>query len=245
MAKETVEALVEGGKATAGPPIGPALGPLKVNIGEVVKAINDKTKDFQKMQVPVKIIVDTDTKEFEIQVGTPPASQLIKKEAIIEKGASNPLLDKVADLKIEQIIKIAKMKEDSLYGKDMKGRVKEIVGTCQSMGVLVEGAPARETLQKIDTGEFEQKIKEERTELSEEDKKRLEQERTKLQAATEERMKLLEVKAKELVAANKGKEASKIKSMLLDAKIPPKVVDKVMTESGLVVETKTAAPAKK
>ena len=120
MAKETIEALVEGGKATAGPPIGPALGPLKVNIGEVVKAINDKTKDFQKMQVPVKVIIDTDTKEFEIQVGTPPASQLILKEAMIEKGAGNPLLDKVADLKIEQIIKIANMKEDNLSGKDLK-----------------------------------------------------------------------------------------------------------------------------
>lgn len=245
MAKETIEALVEGGKATAGPPIGPALGPLKVNIGAVVKAINDKTKDFQKMQVPVKIIIDTDTKEFEIQVGTPPASQLILKEAMIEKGAGNPLLDKVADLKIEQIIKIAKMKEDSLSGKEMKNKVKEIIGTCQSMGVLVEGVPAREALQKIDEGNFDQKIKEERTELSAEDKKALEEERAKLHAATEERMKQLEAKAKELLAASKGKEAAKIKSLLLEAKIPPKVVDKVMTEAGLVVEAKTAAPAKK
>ncbi|MBW3013599.1 50S ribosomal protein L11 [Candidatus Woesearchaeota archaeon] len=245
MAKETIEALVEGGKATAGPPIGPALGPLKVNIAAVVKAINDKTKDFQKMQVPVKIIIDTDTKDFEIQVGTPPASQLILKEAMIEKGAGNPLLDKVADLKIEQIIKIAKMKEDSLSGKEMKNKVKEIIGTCQSMGVLVEGVPAREALQKIDEGNFDQKIKEERTELSAEDKKALEEERAKLHAATEERMKQLEAKAKELLAASKGKEAAKIKSLLLEAKIPPKVVDKVMTEAGLVVEAKTAAPAKK
>ncbi|MBW2987530.1 50S ribosomal protein L11 [Candidatus Woesearchaeota archaeon] len=243
MAKETIEALVEGGKATAGPPIGPALGPLKVNIGEVVKAINDKTKDFQKMQVPVKVIIDTDTKEFEIQVGTPPASQLILKEAMIEKGAGNPLLDKVADLKIEQIIKIAKMKEDSLSGKDMKNKVREIVGTCQSMGILVEGVPAREALQQIHEGKFDQKIQEERTELSEEDKKKLEAERAKLQEATADRMKKLEAKAKEIIAQNKSKEASKIKGMLLEAKIPPKLVDKVMTEAGIVVESKAAAPA--
>jgi len=89
MAKETIEQLVEGGKATAAPPLGPALGPIGVNIGEVVKVINEKTASFKGMQVPVKIIVDTDTKEFEITVGTPPASSLIKKEANIDKGQGN------------------------------------------------------------------------------------------------------------------------------------------------------------
>ncbi len=86
MAKETVEALVEGGKATAAPPLGPALGPKGVNIGQVVAEINKKTESFKGMQVPVKVIIDPDTKEFEITVGTPPASSLIKKETGIEKG---------------------------------------------------------------------------------------------------------------------------------------------------------------
>ncbi len=117
MSKETVESLVEGGKASAAPPLGPALGPLGVNIGEVVKVINEKTAGFKGMQVPIKVIVDTDTKEFEITVGTPPASALIKKEANIEKGSGNPKADKVADLLIEQIIKISKMKESDLLGK--------------------------------------------------------------------------------------------------------------------------------
>ena len=75
-----VEAMVEGGKATAGPPIGPALGPLGVNIGEVISSVNQKTQAFKGMKVPVKVIVDIESKEFEIQVGTPPVSQLIKKE---------------------------------------------------------------------------------------------------------------------------------------------------------------------
>ncbi|HLC99052.1 MAG TPA: 50S ribosomal protein L11, partial [Candidatus Nanoarchaeia archaeon] len=107
MPKQTVEALVNGGQATAAPPLGPALGPLGVNIGQVISDINKKTADFKGMQVPVKIIVDTDTKKFDITIGTPPASALIKKEAKIEKGSGNPLADKIADLKIEQIIKIA------------------------------------------------------------------------------------------------------------------------------------------
>ena len=114
MAKETVEALVEGGKASAAPPLGPALGPMGVNIGQVVAKINEVTASFKGMQVPVKVIIDTDTKEFDVEVGTPPASALIKKEAQVEKGASNPLQEKVADLLIEQIIKIAKMKEGNL-----------------------------------------------------------------------------------------------------------------------------------
>ena len=82
MASQTVEALVEGGKASAAPPLGPALGPLGVNIGQVISAINQKTDSFKGMQVPIKVIVDTSTKKFEITVGTPPAAALIKKETI-------------------------------------------------------------------------------------------------------------------------------------------------------------------
>ncbi len=165
MAKESVDVLIEGGKATAAPPLGPALGPLGVNIGQVVQDINKKTESFKGMQVPVKVIVE-DNKEFEITVGTPPASSLILKEAGVEKGAGNPLQDKVADLKIEQIIKISLMKKDALLGKGTKERVREIVGTCQSLGMLVEGKPAPETLKDIEAGKFDEKIKAEKTELT-------------------------------------------------------------------------------
>ena len=75
---EKVEALVEGGKASAGPPLGPALGPMGVNIGEVINQINEKTKDFKGMKVPVIVIIDG--KNFKIKVGTPPISAMIKKE---------------------------------------------------------------------------------------------------------------------------------------------------------------------
>ena len=107
------------------------------------------------MQVPVKVIVNTDTKEYDIEIGTPPASSLIKKEAGVEKGAANPKTDKVADLKIEQIIKIAKMKETSLLGKGLKEKVKEIIGTCNSAGILVEGVPAFEAMDAVSSGAIE------------------------------------------------------------------------------------------
>ena len=86
MAKQTVDALINGGKASAAPPLGPALGPLGVNIGQVIAEINSKTAAFDGMQVPVSVEVDTDTKEFTISIGTPPASALIKQEAGIKKA---------------------------------------------------------------------------------------------------------------------------------------------------------------
>ena len=87
MATQAIETLVNGGQATAAPPLGPALGPMGVNIGQVVADINKKTADFKGMQVPVKVEIDLDTKDYTISIGTPPASGLIKQEAGIKKGS--------------------------------------------------------------------------------------------------------------------------------------------------------------
>lgn len=155
---ETIEALVEGGQATAGPPIGPALGPLGVNIMEVINTINEKTKNFEGMKVPVKIIVDPKTKEYEVKVGTPPASALILSELNMEKGSGAPSTHKVGDLSLDQAMKIAKMKEENLLGKDLKHKAKEIVGACVSMGITVEGKDPREIQKAIDEGEYDAKF---------------------------------------------------------------------------------------
>lgn len=232
MAKETIEQLVEGGKATAAPPLGPALGPLGVNIGEVIAEINKKTEAFKGMQVPVKVVVDTESKEFEISVGTPPASALIKKEAGIEKGSGTPNTDKVADVLIEQIIKIAKMKESDLLGKTLKEKVKEVIGTCNSMGVLVEGKPAVETIQAVNEGKFDKEIKEEKTELTEEEKKKLEKEKQKLQKEMEKRREAFISEAKKIISSMAGKEPGAIKAKLREAKIPEMIIDEVMPTEG-------------
>lgn len=155
---ETIKALVEGGKASAGPPLGPALGPLGVNIMQVINTINEKTKSFEGMKVPVKVIVDPKTKDFDIEVGTPPASALILKELGIEKGSGAPSTHKVADLSVDQVMKIAKMKYDNLIGKDLKHKTKEIIGTCVSMGITVEGKSPQEIQKAIDSGEYDPKF---------------------------------------------------------------------------------------
>jgi len=229
MAKQSIEALVEGGKATAAPPLGPALGPLGVNIGQVVAEINKKTEAFKGMQVPVKVIVDDD-KSFEITVGTPPASSLIKKEAGLKKGAANPLTDKVADLKIEQIIKIAKMKEDALLGKALKNKVKEIMGTCQSMGVKVEGVDVPEALAQVDQGKFDEEIKTEKTELSQTELKEMEEEKKKLQQEMEEKRADFEKQAKTILATMVGKENKQIRNALVEAHIPQPIIDELVPE---------------
>lgn len=156
---EKIEALVDGGKASAGPPLGPALGPMGVNITQVINAINDKTKAFEGMRVPVTVLVDPGTKKFEITVGTPPASALILKQIGVEKGSGNPRTTKVGDMTIEQAVQVAKQKEGSLLGKTLTHRVKEVIGTCVSMGVTVEGMDPREAQKKIDAGEFKDRIK--------------------------------------------------------------------------------------
>ena len=155
MAKQTVESLVEGGKATAAPPLGPALGPMGVDIMQVINTINDKTKQFQGMKVPVKVIIDPKTKKFEIKVGTPPASSLIFSELGLEKGSGSAGTHKVGDLTVEQAIKVAKMKDDNLLGKELKQKTKEIIGTCVSIGVTVEGKKPQEIQKAIDEGEYD------------------------------------------------------------------------------------------
>jgi large subunit ribosomal protein L11 len=228
MATQTVEALVDGGKASAAPPLGPALGPLGINIGQVIAEINKKTEVFKGMQVPIKVIVDQSNKSFTITVGTPPASALIRKEANIEKGSSNPLQDKVADLRIEQIIKIAKMKEDAIHGKTMRECVKVIMGTCNSMGILVEGKPAVDAIHDVNNGAFAQEIASEKTELTAEELKELEQEKKRLAEEIEKRRESLLAAANKIIAEMAGQERGKIKAKLVAAGIPTKMIEELL-----------------
>ncbi len=236
MATESVEVLIEGGKATAAPPLGPALGPMGVNIGQVVADINKKTQEFKGMQVPVTVSIDTETKAYTISIGTPPASALIKKEAGLQKGAANPLLDKVADLPIESIIKIAIMKEDSLLGKDLTMKVREIIGTCQSMGVLVEGMPAQEALKKVASGAYQKKISQRKTEISAEEQQAMEEEKERLQQEAEERRDELLEQARGIVSSMGDAEQSEIKAKLTEAGIPPMIIEEVMPDQPSAAE---------
>jgi large subunit ribosomal protein L11 len=154
--KKVVELLVSGGQATAGPPLGPALGPLGLNIMAVVTKINELTHDYAGMKVPVKVAVDVENKTFEVSVGTPTASALIVSELKIEKGSGTPNTVKVGDLTMEQVVRIAKIKRSELLAQTLKSAAKEMLGTCVSIGVTVEGKDPREVQKEIDEGKYEE-----------------------------------------------------------------------------------------
>jgi len=154
--KKIVELLVGGGRATAGPPLGPALGPLGVNILAIVNKINELTKDYAGMKVPVKVSVDPETKEFEVSVGTPTTSALIVRELKIEKGSGTPSTQKAGNLSMEQVIRMAKLKRSQILAKDLKAATKEILGSCVSIGATVEGKDPREAQREIDEGKHDE-----------------------------------------------------------------------------------------
>ncbi|MGO9645598.1 MAG: 50S ribosomal protein L11 [Candidatus Bathyarchaeia archaeon] len=154
--KKQVEALLNGGEATAGPPLGPALGPLGVNVLQIVNRINELTKAYAGMKVPVRVVVDVETKEFEVEIGTPTTSALLVKELGIPKGSGNPKAEKVGNLTMEQVAKIAAMKMPSSYAKSIKTAAKEVMGTCVSVGITIDGKDPREAQKELDQGKWDQ-----------------------------------------------------------------------------------------
>ena len=140
--------------------------------------------------------------------------------------------DKVADLRVEQIIKIAKMKESSLLGKTLKERIKEIIGTCNSMGIMVHGTDAKAAIVNVNEGKFDQEIKEEKTELSAEELKELEVEKKKLAADIEKRRAEYTKTAKEIIGGMEGQSRGSIKTKLVEAKVPSQIIDELLPVEG-------------
>ena len=143
---DEVSVLVEGGKASAGPPLGPALGPLGVNVGQVVAKINEETRQFAGMRVPVVVRVDPATRSFTLVVGRPPVAALLLKEAGKEKGSGKSKTESVGDVSLDAITKIAEAKGSDLFGAGLDERVNQVIGTCVSMGITVDGKDPREVL---------------------------------------------------------------------------------------------------
>lgn len=168
-----IKLLVEGGSMAPGPALSQKLGPAGINIGKVIQSVNDATKDFKGLKVPVELIVNVSTKDFDVKVFSPPVSELIKKELGITKGSGLHKKTKVANASIEQIISVAKTKFSNLLCKDLKSAVKTVVGTCVSLGILIENQPATEIAKEIDEGKYDKEIKAEKTETSPEKKKQL------------------------------------------------------------------------
>ena len=124
-------------KATASPPVGPALGQHGVNIAQFIREFNDRTKDQAGFKIPVVITVYAD-RSFSFVTKTPPAAVLIKKECNIESGSGVPNKTKVATISKASVQKIAEMKMRDLNASTLESAMSMIAGTARSMGVVVE-----------------------------------------------------------------------------------------------------------
>lgn len=162
MAEITVSLLVEGGKASGGPPLATSIGPLGVNVNNIVKEINDKTKDFVGVTVPVKVIVNKDTKSFKVEVGMPAVASLLKKEAGIEKGAKAEPGQKPApagNISFDKVVKVARIKVSSTNATELRSAVLSVLGTCLSVGLTCDGQDVKTVVKKVKKGEYDAQIK--------------------------------------------------------------------------------------
>ena len=135
--KAIIKLQIEAGKATPAPPVGPALGQHGVNIMSFVKEYNERTASQQGNVIPVELTVFEDT-SFTFVVKSPPASELLKKAAGIEKGSGSPRANKVGVITTDKIREIAESKMDDLNASDIESAMRIISGTARSMGLQVE-----------------------------------------------------------------------------------------------------------
>ncbi|MGC8600999.1 MAG: 50S ribosomal protein L11 [Thermoprotei archaeon] len=159
MAKKVFKFRVDAGKATPGPPIGQALGPTGVKTPQVVAKINEMTKQYMGMKVPVKVIIDMSTKEFEVEVGQPSVSSVLLHEVGKSSGVGKPGVAGEAtagDISMETIIKVAEQRVKSLNASNFKAAVKTILGVAASVGLTVEGKKPKEVIAELESGKYDQ-----------------------------------------------------------------------------------------
>ena len=170
-----IKLLTEGGNLSPGPALSQKLGPIGLNMNQVIQEVNKSTNDFKGLKVPVELDINPSTKEFEVKVFSPPVSELLKKELGIEKGSGAQKKIQVANASIEQIISVTKTKLPDMLSKDLKAALKTVVGTCTALGILIENKSPSEIQEEIEQGKYDKEIQEEKTQTDEEKKQNLEE----------------------------------------------------------------------
>jgi len=170
-----VKLLVDGGEMKPGPAIAQKLGPMGINMGKVMQEVNKATSEFKGIKVPVNLDVDPKTKNFKIEVFSPPTSELLKKELGLEKGTSDHKANKIGNCSIELIIKVTRVKFPNMLAKEFKSAVKSVIGSCTTLGVLIENKVAKDITVDIDKGVFDKEISSQKTDTSAEKKAALQE----------------------------------------------------------------------
>jgi len=211
-----IKLLVDGGDMKPGPAVAQQLGPMGINIGKVISDVNSATANFKGMQVPVHLDVEPKTKTFSVKVLSPPVSALIKKELKIEKGSGERKKFAAGNLAIEQVISITKQKHEHMLAKDFISALKSVIGSCMSIGVLIENKEPKEVLEEIAQGKYKKEIESQKTEVSAEKKKEIEEfwKKVEMQQQAEKKKEeeakaAEEAKATEASTAKPAKESEK------------------------------------
>ena len=147
-----IRAKVQGGKATPSPPLGPAISQYGLDVNEVINKINELTKKFEGLEVTVNMYVNTETKEYKIEVKSPATTSLLLKFAGASNPSGDPAHQKVGDVSLEDIIKIAIMKKNDLTAKSLKAAVKTILSSAATIGVTVNGKEPKDVVREVEKG---------------------------------------------------------------------------------------------
>ncbi len=236
-----IKLIVDGGAMKPGPTIAQQLGPMGINIGKVIEDVNKATSGFKGVKVPVELNVDAKTKKYEIKVSSPPVSELLKKELGLEKGSGQAGKVKVANVAIEQIISIAKTKLPNMLARDLKNAVKLVLGSCVSLGLLVENQSPVEVIREVNEGKFDNEISKEKTEVSPIKKAELEAYFIKVKSTQEARAKA----EAEAAAAAEAAKAAAAPTATPGATAPTAGTTPAVATPGAKAEAPAKAPAKK
>lgn len=204
-----IKLLIEAGDMKLGPAVGQQLGPLGINIGQVISKVNEATKSFKGMKVPVELDINNKTKSFTVEVSSPPVSELLKKELGLEKGSGAAGKTSMGNLAIEQIIKIAKIKQPGMTASSFKAAIKSVVGSCQSLGLLIENKPGKQIQEEINEGHYDKEIESQKTDVPPAKKAKLEKFFSIVQARQQKIAEAEKAAAEEAEKAKQPAEAEK------------------------------------
>lgn len=199
-----IKLLVEGGEMKPGPSLSQKIGPLGLNLGKIISDVNKATTSFKGIKVPVTLDINTKTKDVSVKVSTPPTAELLKKEFAIQKGSPQPNNIKMANASIEHLIKIAKVKQPDMLVESFKAAVKSVVGSCASLGILIESKEPKLVMEEIDKGVYDSIIEKGDETPSEEKLEQLSKDFELVKKKQEAFIKELERKAEEKAAAAVG-----------------------------------------
>lgn len=199
-----IKLLVDGGAMKPGPALSQKMGPLGMNMGKIIADVNKATAEFKGIKVPAVLDINTKTKEFTVQVFTPPTAELLKKEIGLEKGSPQPNKIKTGNIPIEIVIKVAKIKEKDMMVNGMNEAVDSVLGTCMSLGLLVEGKVPNEVISDVKEGKYNDLISKGSEKASPEKIAQLNKDFEKVKKSQEAYLKELEAKKEAKAAETAG-----------------------------------------